>query len=39
MTQDQLRVAGMDGTPFAPDHNAIWTLMDKFSIQEGSFFV
>lgn len=32
MTQDQLRTAGMDGTPFAPDHNAIWTLMDKFDI-------
>lgn len=33
MTQDQLRTAGMDGTPFAPDHNAVWTFMDKFEIE------
>jgi hypothetical protein len=33
MTNDQWRTAGMDGTPFAPDHNAIWTFMDKFEIE------
>ena len=39
MTQDQLRTAGMDGVPFAPDHNAIWTFMDRFGIedQQGTF--
>jgi len=32
--QDQLRVAGMEGQPFAPDHNAIWMFMDKFGIKK-----